>query len=255
MTKDTSTTRHELMVFVLRLVELLRPHFYNRITWLVVLSGIGMMSTKLWELVANALLEKELNLSISGGNDAAWGFALCVLGLLYHMANTGFYELLTNNEARARRQLEIEHDKGLFNTANEILNQERLESFIEVLENDHSFYMDESGRIDEFARFLAMTSNHFLTPLLAEATNNMLLAWRELGHFLSYKFSIFPKNQVNSPYRLCMAPSLNMDREGNGSADQVGRYDELTAKLETLASKLVAAYRDFRRLVKSELVI
>lgn len=47
--------------FVLRLVELLRPRFYNRITWLIVLGGLAMMSTQLWELVASEILKREFN--------------------------------------------------------------------------------------------------------------------------------------------------------------------------------------------------
>ncbi len=243
------------MAFVLRLVELLRPRFYNRITWLVVLGGMAMMSTQLWEAILNAFLEREFNLSVSGTNDAAWGFALCVLGLLYHMANTGFYDLLKGNEARARRQLEIEHDKGIFQKANELLKQEYLENFIDIVQSDHSYYMDQCSRIEEFARYLAITSNHFLTPSLFDVTRRLLIAWSELGQFLSYKFFVFPKNQIDPPLRLCMQPGLNMDREGNGSPEQVAKYDELTNQLEALTNAFIAEYRNFRKTVKNELVI
>lgn len=214
-----------------------------------------MMSTQLWQVIANELLKREFNISISGSNDVAWGLALCVLGLVYHMANTGFYELVKTNEARSRKEREQQHDVAIFRKANEILSEEQLGQFIYALEADHSYYMDASGRIDNFARFLGTTNNHFLTPQLVSVTNDLLLAWRELGQFISYKFLIFPKNQTESPFRLCMMPALNMDREGDGSSEQVTKYDKLTAELEELTGRLDTCYRTFRTAIKNELVI
>jgi hypothetical protein len=241
--------------FVLRLIELLRPRFYNRITWVIVFAGIAIMSTQLWELIANEFLKTQFNISVSGNNDAAWGFALCVLGLLYHMANTGFYELLKANETRARQEMERQHDQAIFQKASELLNDQQIESFVQSLQDDHSYYMSESGRIESFVRFLATTSNHFLRPPIAEAACRFLQAWGELNHFISYKFFVFPKNQKEPPLRLCMTPGLNMDREGSGSPDQVAKYDKLTEELVSFSEKAIYEYRAFRTAIKNELVI
>lgn len=241
--------------FVLRLVELLRPRFYNRITWLVVLGGLAMMSTQLWELVASVILEREFNISVSGSNDAAWGFALCVLGLAYHMANTGFYDLLKSNEVRARKEQEANHDLDIFRKARLILNDEQIEYFVETLQCDHAYYMDQASRIDKFTRYLASTSNQFLTPSIQKATGRFLVAWSEAGSFLSCKFFVFPNHQTEPPFRLCMTPGLNMDREGSGSPDQVKKYDGLTSELEQLTDKLIAEYRALRSEIKGALVI
>lgn len=241
--------------FVLRLIELLRPRFYNRITWLVVVGGLAMMSTQLWELVASEILKRELNISVSGSNDAAWGFALCVLGLAYHMANTGFYDLLKNNEIRARKEQERNHDLEIFREARLILSDQQIEDFVDTLHCDHSYYMDKCAKIDKFARFLASTSNRFLTPSVATATERFLAAWSEAGSFLSYKFFVFPNNQTEPPFRLCMTPGLNMDREGDGSTEQVEKYDGLTSELERVSDTLIVEYRTLRSEIKSALVI
>ena len=241
--------------FVLRLIELLRPRFYNRITWLVVFGGLAMMSTQLWELVASEILKRELNISVSGSNDAAWGFALCVLGLAYHMANTGFYDLLKSNEIRARKEQERNHDLEIFREARLILSDQQIEDFVETLQSDHAYYMDKCSQIDKFARYLASTSNQFLTPSISKATERFLMAWSEAGSFLSYKFFVFPNSQTEPPFRLCMTPGLNMDREGNGSPEQVKKYDGLTSELEQLTDKLIVEYRALRSEIKSALVI
>jgi hypothetical protein len=115
--------------------------------------------------------------------------------------------------------------------------------------------MGRCSQIDRFARFLASTSNRFLTPSIAKATERFLTAWSEAGSFISYKFFVFPNNQTEPPYRLCMTPGLNMDREGDGSPEQVEKYDGLTSELEKLTETLIVEYRALRSEIKNELVI
>ncbi len=242
-------------VFVLRLIELLRPRFYNRITWMVVVGGLAMMSTQLWELVASELLKRELNISVSGSNDAAWGFALCVLGIAYHMANTGFYDLLKNNEICARKEQERSHDLEIFREARSFLSDQQIEDFVHTLQCDHAYCVEQCGKIDKFARFLASTSNQFLTPSIAKATERFVTTWSEARDFINSMFFVFPNNQTEPPYRLCMTPSLNMDREGDGSREQVKKYNGLTSELERLTETLIVEYRALRSKIKNELVI
>ena len=241
--------------FVLRLIELLRPRFYNQITWLVVVSGLAMMSTHLWELVATEILKREFNISVSGSNDAAWGFALCVLGLAYHMANTGFYDLLNNNQIRARKEKERNHDLAIFREARLFLNDQQIEDFVYTLKCDHSYYMDKCGQIKKFACFLASTSNRFMTTSVAKAVERFIATWSKAESFLSYKFFVFPNNQTGPSFQLCMTPGLNMDREGDDSTEQVERYNNLTSELEHISDALIVEYRALRSEIKSALVI
>ena len=245
----------EVFGFILRLIKLLRPRFYNRITWLIVISGIAMMSTEFWETILDAALKRQFDISISGSNDAAWGFALCALGLVYHMANTGLYDLSLSTELRARKQQEVLHDKEIFLKANKILTEEQVVEFIETLESDHSYYFDEAARLSRFARFLAATSNQFLTEPITERVRDFIRAFNELGEFLSYKFYVFPKGQTGPNTRLCMTPGLNMDREGDGSPEQAQKYEALTNQLEVLSRKVKQHYSALRKSAKIALVI
>jgi len=255
MTEGMRIKSSDVFTFLLRLMELLRPRFYNRITWLIVIGGIAMMSTPVWKAILDAVLKRQFDISISGGNDVAWGFALCVLGLVYHMANTGLYELLQNTVHRARKEQEVLHDKEIFSKVNEIMTEEQIVAFIYNLENDHSYYFEEATRVIQFARFLAATGNQFLTQPLSERVQDFIKASNELGEFLGHKFFVFPKEQTGQNLRLCMVPRLNMDREGDGSLEQSRKYDALTDELEVLSRKLIQQYRALRGNVKTALVI
>lgn len=255
MTEGMRIKSSDIFTFLLRLIELLRPRFYNRITWLIVISGIAMMSTQIWEIILDAVLKRQFDISISCSNDAAWGFALCMLGLVYHTANTRLYELSQNIVFRARKQQEVLHDKEIFSEVNEIMPEEQVVDFINNLINDHSYYSHEAARITLFARFLATTGSQFLTQPLSERARDFIKTSDELSEFLTYKFFVFPEGQIEPNMRHCMVPGLNMDREGDGSPEQSQQYDALTNELEALSSKFMQHYRALRASVKSALVI
>lgn len=77
---------------LLQLIELLRPKFYNRLTWLIVVSGLTIMSTPFWERLLESILEQTLQIQITGESDVKWGFSLIVIGLLYHFVTTSLHE-------------------------------------------------------------------------------------------------------------------------------------------------------------------
>jgi hypothetical protein len=255
MGQGESTVTRDIAAILLRVLEILRPRFYNRITWLMVVSGIAMMSTPLWELIASAILKRQFDISISGSNDAAWGFALCVLGLLYHMANTGFYDLLQNSRDAERKRREQVHDAEIFRKASEILSEGQLVGFIRELEDDHSYYLDEANVIDRFCRLLATTDSSFLNPILVERVSELLVAWNRLSAFKAVKFFVYPRGQTGPGLRLCMTPELNMDREGNALPEEMRRYNALRDELEVLTGDMLSRFNEFRAAVKRELVI
>ncbi len=77
---------------LVRLIRLFRPKFYNKLAWLVVISGLALLTTPIWEQVLVTLLRSKFNLHISVGNDQVIGLTLVVFGLFYHFATTSLYE-------------------------------------------------------------------------------------------------------------------------------------------------------------------
>jgi hypothetical protein len=59
---------------------------------------------------------------------------------------------------------------------------------------------------------------------------------------MAYKFFIYPKDRNERPLMFAMQPSWNLDREGNGSAEQQEKYDALTAELDAFVEKMSDAY-------------
>ena len=85
--------------------DLFRPRFYNRITWVVVLSGIGLISTKLLEILLHVALDVTFGIRITDGRDAVFGVTLIAIALLYNafMALSSEYYSKLETGKRARQ--------------------------------------------------------------------------------------------------------------------------------------------------------
>lgn len=73
------------MNLIYKVLVLFKPKYYNYITGLVVISGLGLIGTPLLEQIINSLLETKFNIQITEKNDTYIGLILVLLGLIYHL--------------------------------------------------------------------------------------------------------------------------------------------------------------------------
>ena len=240
--------------YLLKLVEVLRPKFYNRLTWVIVICGLAMMSSPLWERVLEALLSQSLNLSITKGGDVKWGFALVLVGVVYHVVTTSLFHLTTQFVEAPKVQARAAHDKAIFEAFASRLDEKWLNGFINWLLVDHSYMSDEEERLRLAVEFLSEASNNFLDPKIQAKAEAFKTAITTFLKFTS-NFDTFPYNQTERPYRICLAPTLNMDRAGSGSTEAVAKYDGLALELDQISSEMTGCYREFRNEIKQQLAI
>jgi len=91
-------TSQRAISFLKWLIELLRPKFYNRITWTLIIAGLSMMSTPLWERLLEFALKTQFEIDITS-NDTRWGFSLIVVALIYNFATTSLNAFTKRDEA------------------------------------------------------------------------------------------------------------------------------------------------------------
>lgn len=76
-----------------KIVRLLKPKYYNRITYLIVISGTSLLTKPIWLDLLNAFLEtnnennKNFQISIVGEWDCLLGLAVIIIGLIYNTRN------------------------------------------------------------------------------------------------------------------------------------------------------------------------
>lgn len=71
--------------FILKILKFLRPKFYNKITWVLIIGGLGLFSTPLIEKIINALTEKYFDFPISDENASIYGILIIILALIYNL--------------------------------------------------------------------------------------------------------------------------------------------------------------------------
>jgi len=108
---------------IVKILSFLRPKFYDRITWTLVITGLGLISTSTIERIIWLMLERTIKIPIVEDIEPIYGLIVVILGLIY---NTGIKyleykkELLTNVTPK---EILIQHDLDLklLNRIREIL--------------------------------------------------------------------------------------------------------------------------------------
>jgi len=245
----------KVLEFGFRLLEIFRPKFYNKITWVVVISGLGIISTTLLEKIIFIIFDELLDLTIIGENDTQWGMALVCIGLFYNFCTNALYEFSGNYLGRKKSIKQDAHDRRVFRKSQKILSGEELLPFINVLQNDHSYMGDKHMNILALIQYLDNDDNKFLNLDVGVRTKEYIDLLADLIQFTSYNFFVYPPNQMKTPFRYCMYPDLNVDRSAMVDEEDMKKYAEYTRELDGLAREVRKAHAEWRDAVKRNLVI
>lgn len=211
------------------------------------------MTTPIWILLLGKFLQKNFEFSITGESDLAWGFSLCVSGLLYHLAITGIHEFLLAQNTKENNQKIQKHDSDLFMKLADSLPEEYLSRLICYIETDDAIKWDDHRKIETFI-FLANEAGHsFITPELKISTEKLTFALSEFIRFISRNFDEYPYGQGVANFKACLAPRLNCDRAG--SWEDGPKYDALVNEMMSLTQGISASYKKWRTSVKDVLYI
>lgn len=184
---------------------------------------------------------------------------LAVIGFLNLFWN--IYTHFSNRTTRNRYSKSVgaderlEHDKELFLKFDNRLNEGWFIGFIDGLLYDQSCYVGDERTLEEFLGFVHKGSNKFLHGDLVRCSEKLKKSITQLLRFMAGKFHEYPRGQTGYPRRCCMEPVLNLDREGNGSPEDVKKYNQLKKELESLAKNVKSSYQKFRFVVKHRLAI
>lgn len=245
----------EAVEWLVQQVLAVRPRFYNGITWTLVVSGTLLIASPLWERILSAVLERSFNLRLTGGgHDTAWGFALVVCGLLYHLVMQGMtqrQELRLHAGEETNRAQRLEHDRAIFGQLQNTVSERTFLNLLEFLGCNHGADKDELSRLSNFIEFIEQPSHQFITPPLREHTDQLLQALRQLNDFVGRNFFCI-RNQLPAD-GLFLQPDLNIDR--GGRSDDMERYGEYAETFHDLIDATRLQYSKFREAVKYNLAV
>ncbi|WP_250154854.1 hypothetical protein [Vibrio alginolyticus] len=243
----------QIFDFILKVIDALKPKFYNKLTWLIVAFGLSLMSKPLWLGILNEILETQLQLSITDNSDTIWGFALCCLGLTYHLMSTGLHEVAVSINSKARLEKEYAHDTRVFSDLYELLEEPYLEKLIANIETNDAIYLDELNKLSAFIDAANSSGKKFISSQLKYATADLVNSLADFRGLVSKKFDEYPYGQCVTNFRMCLAPELNPDRAGDMSDLQ--EYNQLINAMLEKTNKISGSYKDWRSAVKETLFV
>lgn len=239
-----------------RLISLIRPKFYNRLTWVVVGAGLLLMSSPWWSDLISGFASRYFGVTLPPyESHLGWGLSLVALGLLYHLAVHYFSEFLQATRAAETRSAHLEHDRRTLSDLVAIMSEFQLAEIVCDLRDQHAYYSSQ-GRI------LDAATQHLRAPSTQYIDSEVQAAARALGQSLAYlrewlSLNFFPYGQPNgSELRFCLYPELNEDRSSSfPTPEQSRRYDEFAEQLYSTLGKVDCNYAAFRATVKKALAV
>jgi len=148
-----------------------------------------------------------------------------------------------------------EHDKNIFQKADEILDEETLKCILGIILGDESIRAQDIDKIEELKHFYNKTSNQYINENIEDSKKQFLDALENFNEFLGTDFDMFPYNQRGENYRVCMNPKVNIDRGGAPTDENFQEHMRLKTLLRDKSNRLQDAYDILRRIIKLTLHI
>jgi hypothetical protein len=71
---------------IVEIIKFFRPEFYNKATWFLLISGVALTGTSIFEKILFVVLDRTFNLRLTETSDSYIGLAFVSLGLVYNLA-------------------------------------------------------------------------------------------------------------------------------------------------------------------------
>ncbi|PSU99289.1 hypothetical protein [Photobacterium kishitanii] len=238
-----------------KVFRLFFPEFSNKVTWCVVVAGIGLTSTSFVQSIINAVLETQFNIKILGQYDSLVGIVLIAFGLIHNiLLQREKTKIEVNGKSEVNKQA-IEHDKTLFEHLNSILDDEYLMDFFEGVEVNHAYFYSKVKPLTDFMYEIEKVKTEFVLDSIASSLNQLKPVTRQLNEFFVCNFDPYGPGRGDDLW-LCLHPHWNCDRAGSWSDFEGSKkYDAAMKGLFQLIDNYKESYKDYRLAVKKELCI
>lgn len=238
-----------------KIFRLFFPEFSNKVTWAVVIAGLGLTSTSLLQNLSNLLLSQQFDIKLFGEYDALVGLALVALGLTHNILLQREKTKIEINATSAGGLGDFakEHDINLYKKITEGFEEHHLTEYLSSIADDHSYAASQKNKVKDFIYYIDESEYEFLNTSVDKTFKKFGGSLQTLMQWSSAHFFHFPPDIVVQDQRYCLYPELNHDR--GGESDTTGKYRECATTAIELTQQVARDYRSFRSEVKRELYI
>ncbi|WP_231701286.1 hypothetical protein [Alteromonas stellipolaris] len=240
-----------------KVFRLFFPEFSNKVTWAVIIAGLGLTSSSILQNILNEVLATEFNIKILGSYDSLVGIVLITLGLTHNILLQREKTKIEVNgkfdSEKEKKTLSREHDLKLYQKITKGFEEYFLTEYISSLTDDHSYSRSDKARLQDFVYYSQETEYDFLNTELNEKFTEFGQALSKVMNWTAHHFFHHPSHIVMENQTYCLYPELNPDR--GGEDDRLGKYNKHALEIVNLTEELLEKYKLFRSCVKRELYI
>ncbi len=224
------------------LIRFFIPKFYNKVTWLIVSAGLSLLSKPLWIDILEAILQKELNITIPGVNDQLIGLIVIVIGLIYNVYMGAFSPSTIKKK---------EHDKLIFEKLDSILSESEIKNIWNVIIGSLMIRLNNNEKINSFIE--NGDEYRFLNKRIENRKKNLIVALDSLSDLISTDFFSHPNKSINDI--ICLRPDWDQEKTGVYNEELDKKFQKLRVELRKRVFKSEEEYKKFRSLVKNNLML
>lgn len=147
----------------------------------------------------------------------------------------------------------LQHDRDLFIQSRKRINEEELFVFLNRLQTDDSYVNDLYDKVMNLIYFFNKEKNTYLNKEINQECDQFTSLLVELINYLNFNFFDYPRDHDSNQY--CLYPDLNIDRDGNGSDQQISKYRKYQDELYGLVNKVRNQYKSYRKKIKNDLIL
>lgn len=140
-----------------KVFRLFFPEFSNKITWSVIITGLGLSTSSILQSILNEVLKKEFDFQILGAYDPLVGMFLIIFGLTHNIIlqreKTKIQVSGKFDSEHADKALAREHDLKLFKKITDGFEERFLTAYISSLNDDHSYKQSDKDRLRNFVHY------------------------------------------------------------------------------------------------------
>jgi hypothetical protein len=147
------------------------------------------------------------------------------------------------------------HDIEIFRRSDSILDEETLNSGLDLVGGDHSYHESFYNSITKFSEFFERTQNQYMNRNLQVLSEELSNSLRQLRSSLATHFFVYPEHRNFEDTRYCLHPELNIDREGTGFPGDMATYDAFAEELTHIVSQVWDNFKTYRKALKESLLV
>ena len=234
------------------------PRFNTKITSIVVVAGLGIVATPLWEPIVVEVIRSIAGIEVSLPGESWHGLVLVGVGLVYNVVSQLLDSANRNIEAKASSEkLEVQrlHDCEIAKRIRIELPQEAKDNLIYRLWNEDACLQSDCGFLDRIRDCLLSVETVFIDSEVKIASERLLEVTLKLNSFIAYKFFVYPERQsLEMDKQFALQPNWNVDRGGSGSPEDDCKYFSLQAELNNLTKEFERTFNNLFSLFHTRLL-